>query len=115
MQVPYVVPVCLHVLVDDVRRDGANLDKAVVLDKDGVAVQVAVDDGRAARLVQITERAISIGLGKIKALIFRAYFVTSKLTISACTISSRTEVGSSGCSSLCASGTASGSPTTCTR
>ena len=56
MQVPYVVPVCLHVLVDDVRRDGANLDKAVVLDKDGVAVQVAVDDGRAARLVQITDK-----------------------------------------------------------
>ena len=33
-------------LVDDVGRDGADLDEAVVLDEDGVARQVAVDDGR---------------------------------------------------------------------
>ena len=53
VQVPYVVPVGLDVLVDDVGRDGADLDKAVVLDEDGVAVQVAVDDGGAARLVEV--------------------------------------------------------------
>ena len=32
--------------MDDVGRDGADLDEAVVLDEDGVARQVAVDDGR---------------------------------------------------------------------
>ena len=37
---------CPGRLVDDVGRDGADLDKTVVLDEDSVARQIAVDDGR---------------------------------------------------------------------
>ena len=40
-------------LVDDVGRDGADLDEAVVLDEDRVARQVAVDDGRLGPLQRI--------------------------------------------------------------
>ena len=40
-------------LVDDVGRDGADLDESVVLDEDGVARQVAVDDGRLGPLQRI--------------------------------------------------------------
>ena len=53
VQVSDVVPEGLHVLVYDVWGDRADLDEAVVLDEDGVAVQVAVDDGGAARLVEV--------------------------------------------------------------
>ncbi len=55
MTVLEVVPIGLHVLVDDVWGDGADLDEAVVLDEDGVAGQVAMGDGGAAGLVQVAE------------------------------------------------------------
>ena len=48
-------------LVDDVGRDGADLDKAVVLDEDSVARQVAVDDGRLGPL-KIKERKLRLCL-----------------------------------------------------
>ena len=44
---------CPGRLVDDVGRDGADLDEAVVLDEDGVARQIAVDDGRLGPLQRI--------------------------------------------------------------
>ena len=56
MQVFDVVPERLDVLVDDVRRDGADLDEAVVLDEDGVARQVAVHDGRLNLVVEVGQR-----------------------------------------------------------
>ena len=45
----------LHVRVDDVGRDAADLDEAVVLDVDGVARQVVVDDRRL-RVVQVASK-----------------------------------------------------------
>ena len=44
MEVLDVLPEGLDVLVDCVRRHAANLDQSVVLDEDGVAGQIAVDD-----------------------------------------------------------------------
>ena len=44
MKVLDVLPESLHILVDCVRRHAAYLDQSVVLDEDGVAGQIAVDD-----------------------------------------------------------------------
>ncbi len=56
MQVLNVAPVCLDILVDDVRCDGADLDEPVVLDEYRIAREIAVNDGRIARLVQVAQR-----------------------------------------------------------
>ena len=44
VEVLNILPKSLHILVDCVRRHTANLDQSVVLDEDGVAGQIAVDD-----------------------------------------------------------------------
>ena len=48
-------------LVDDVGRDGADLDKTVVLDEDSVARQIAVDDGRLGPLKKKTRKENYVG------------------------------------------------------
>lgn len=50
MHIPHVLPAGLDVMVDGVGRHGANLHEPVVLDEDGVARQVAVDDRRHAAM-----------------------------------------------------------------
>ena len=44
VEVLNILPESLHILVDCIRRHAANLDQSVVLDEDGVAGQIAVDD-----------------------------------------------------------------------
>ena len=44
MEVLNVLPEGLHILVDGVGRHAADLHQSVVLDEDGVAGQIAVDD-----------------------------------------------------------------------
>jgi hypothetical protein len=53
VEVLNVVSVGADVLVDDVGRNGANLHEAVVLNEDGVARQVAVDDGGIGPLMEV--------------------------------------------------------------
>lgn len=50
MHIPHVLAAGLDVVVDGVGRDGADLHEPVVLDEDGVARQVAVDDRRHASM-----------------------------------------------------------------
>ena len=53
MKIFDVFPEGFDVLVNGVRGDAADLDEAVVLDEDGIARQVAVDDGRLGPLQRI--------------------------------------------------------------
>lgn len=46
MHVPHGLATRLHVVVDGVRRDGADFHQAVVLDEDRVAREVPMHDGR---------------------------------------------------------------------
>lgn len=53
MHVPHVLAAGLDMMVDGIRRHGADLHQPVVLDEDGVAGQVAVHDRRHAA-VEVT-------------------------------------------------------------
>ena len=53
---PRAVQARFHVRIDDVGRNAADLYHAVVLYEDGVARQVAVNDGRIA-VVQVVQRS----------------------------------------------------------
>lgn len=63
MHIPHVLAAGLDVVVDGVGRDGADLHEPVVLDEDGVARQVAVDDRRHASM-EVAGDDISIEINK---------------------------------------------------
>lgn len=55
MQIPDVVATRFDILVYDIWRNGSDFDETVVLDEDCVTGQIAMDDWRVARLVQVTK------------------------------------------------------------
>ena len=56
VQVLDVIPAGLNILVNNVGRDGTDFHKAVMLDENCVAGQIAVNDWRAALLVQVAKK-----------------------------------------------------------
>lgn len=60
VHIPHVLAAGLDVVVDGVRRHGADLDEAVVLNEDRVAGEVAVDDGRLAAVKVAAEHQVYV-------------------------------------------------------
>lgn len=74
MHIPHVLAAGLDVVVDGVGRDGADLHEPVVLDEDGVARQVAVDDRRHASM-EVAGDDIPIEINKHDLLELCFFFV----------------------------------------